>query len=96
MLMGRTLTTKPGIATAFTRKLPISQWPTERNRGLDLMFMICSIQQGGVNGHADDRRGETVWINLDKVTTMARVSPTETESSSSAEPKLLLARSQRT
>jgi hypothetical protein len=26
-----------------------------------------------------DRRGETVWINLDNVTTMARISPTETE-----------------
>jgi hypothetical protein len=27
----------------------------------------------------NDRRGETVWINLDNVTTMARISPTETE-----------------
>jgi hypothetical protein len=26
-----------------------------------------------------DRRGETVWINLDNVTTMARISPSETE-----------------
>ena len=26
-----------------------------------------------------DRRGEIVWINLDNVTTMARVSATETE-----------------
>ena len=26
-----------------------------------------------------DKRGETVWINLDNVTTIARVSATETE-----------------
>jgi hypothetical protein len=43
-----------------------------------------------------DQRRETVWINLDNVTTMARVSATETEIIFLAEPKSLCARGPRT